>query len=48
MEEDSVLLISPPGDSNAANLIAGVWEPQISITGLAETERMDIFAGESI
>lgn len=43
-----MLLISPPGDSNAVNLMAAVWEPQISITGLAETERMDIFAGESI
>lgn len=48
MDEDSVLLISPPGDSNAANLMAGVWEPQISISGLVETERMDIFAGENI
>lgn len=45
-EADSVLLISPPGDSNAAGLMAGVWEPQISITGLTEAERMDRFAGE--
>lgn len=40
-----VPLICPPGDSNEASLMAGVWEPQIFITGLAEAERIDRFAG---
>lgn len=36
---DSVRLERPPGDSNAAGLMAGVWEPQMFTTGLAEAER---------
>lgn len=34
-----MLLERPPGDSNAAGLTAGVWEPQMFTTGLAEAER---------
>lgn len=45
---ESLCLMPPLGDSNAASLMAGVWEPQTSVTGLTEAERMDTFAGESI
>lgn len=47
-DNESVHLICPPCDSNAAGVMAGVWEPQISITVLAEAERTDMFAEESI
>ena len=45
--EQSLRLVSPPGDSNAAGLMAGVWEPQFSATGLAGAERWR-FAGENM
>lgn len=34
-----MLLKFPPVDSNAAGLMAGVQEPQMFTTGLAEAER---------